>query len=108
MCFMRGSRPCRQESGVGRSGSETGHRKSDIGQEELRIFRQDLQDFTGLILSCPDGRTKSNQLLRNEKNIKYRNGLTKPILPEGYGFCPIIMDAYLLFWLPDKTKIIFS
>jgi hypothetical protein len=45
-------------SGVGGQGSERQKRK--------KIFRQDLQDFTGLILPCPDGRTKGCQLLRND------------------------------------------
>jgi hypothetical protein len=54
-------------SGVKREGSGFGSRVSER-QKKKKIFRQDLQDFTGLILPCPDGRTKSNQLLRKKNN----------------------------------------
>jgi hypothetical protein len=63
--------------------------------------------LTGSILPCPDGRAKSNQLLRNEKTSTKRYGFIEWILPYGKGFCAIV-DENLLFWRPAKTKIIFS
>jgi hypothetical protein len=41
------------------------------------------------------------------KKIKQGHGLIKLILHDGKGFSAKV-DEYLLFWLPDKTKIIFS